>query len=94
VRGRADLVRTVARCSFPRGAILFLARKPTAARRRNLGTLPFSPPRPELSGRTVYFIHPARLRGKRSPFDFERALGVAGTARSVRVVGQILERMK
>jgi hypothetical protein len=37
----------------------------------------------------VFFVYPARLRGREKPFDFERELGVPGTARSARVVGRL-----
>jgi len=61
--------------------------------RRTFLQLDFASPHPVLRGRTIYFVHPAHLRRKRGSFDFEGALGVLGTARSARVVRQILERM-
>jgi hypothetical protein len=81
VRTRPELAKIAAHDPF-RSAILFLARAPTAARRREFLRLEFELPRPELRGKTVFFAHPATLRGKSTPFDFERALGVQGTARS------------
>ncbi len=51
------------------------------------------PPNTGSSRKTVFFACPARLRGKRTSLDFERALGVQGTARSARVVGQLLARL-
>lgn len=92
VRTRADLARIVAHDPFS-STILFLVQTPTAARRYAFQQLDFEPPRPILYGKTVYFVHPSRLREKRSPFDFERALDVQGTARSARVVVQLLARM-
>jgi hypothetical protein len=92
VRTRPELAKIAAHDPF-RSAILFLARAPTAARRREFLRLEFELPRPELRGKTVFLAHPATLRGKSTPFDFERALGVQGTARSARVVGQLLARM-
>ncbi len=92
VRSHRELAQIVTRDPF--GAhILFLARAPTAARRRTFLRLEFEMPSPELRGKTVFFVHPARLRGKRTPFDFERALGIQGTARSARVVRQLLARL-
>jgi hypothetical protein len=89
---RPNLARVLAR--DPLGSsVLFLKRPPTAARRRAFGRLDFEAPRPVLRGRAVFFVYPARLRGRRTPFDFERALGVQGTARSVRIVKQLLARM-
>jgi uncharacterized protein (DUF1697 family) len=96
VRTRPELARVVAQDPFrgrPGASVLFLARPPAAARRRAFLRLDFEAPRPVLRGRTLCFVHPARLLGKRTPFDFERALGVEGTARSARVVGQLLARM-
>jgi hypothetical protein len=72
---------------------MLLAPSPTPAAARAFADLPFNPPRPTLEGRTIYFNHPAILEGRRSPFNFERALGVRGTARSAAIVDQILARM-
>jgi uncharacterized protein (DUF1697 family) len=91
VRTRPELARIVGQDPFG-STILFLARASTTARREFL-RLDFEPPGPVLRGKTVYFEHPAKLRGKSTPFDFERALGVQGTARSARVVRALLERM-
>lgn len=91
VRTRVDLARVVAQIPFE-SDVLFLAQAPTAARRRAFLGLAFEAPQPVLRGKTVFFVHPARLPGKRSPFNFEEALGM-GTARSARVVRQILGRM-
>lgn len=92
VRTHADLARIAAQDPFG-SSLLFLARPPTAARRHALSQLDFEASRPILCGKMVYFVYPARLRGKRTPFDFERALGVQGTARSARVVQQMLMRL-
>ena len=92
VRARTELSRIVAKDPFD-NSILLLRRTPTASRKRAFLELDFESPHPVLRGKTVYFVHPARLNGKRASFDFERALGVLGTARSARVVRQILGRM-
>jgi Protein of unknown function (DUF1697) len=89
---RPNLARVLARDPFS-SSVLFLKRPPTAARRRAFSSLDFEAPRPVLRGRAVFFVYPARLRGRRTPFDFESALGVQGTARSARVVKQLLARM-
>lgn len=86
-----ELARVVAQIPFECD-VLFLARTPTAARRQAFLGLDFEAPQPVLRGKTIFFVHPARLPGKRSPFNFEEALGM-GTARSARVVRQILGRM-
>jgi Protein of unknown function (DUF1697) len=93
VRTHSELARIVT--EDPVGSsVLILSRPPTAARRRAFARLDFAPPRPVLRGSTVYFVHPARLRGKRVPFDFELALDVPGTTRSARVVRQLVARSK
>jgi uncharacterized protein (DUF1697 family) len=92
VRTRPELARIMAHDPFG-SSLLFLARAPTTTRRQAFHRLDFEVPRPILQGKTVYFVYPARRRGQRTPFDFERALGVLGTARSARVVGQLLVRM-
>jgi uncharacterized protein (DUF1697 family) len=91
VRTRAEMHRIVEHDPFA-SAVLFLDAVP-AARRQAFRRLEFEEPRPVLDGRTVYFVHPARARGSRMTFDFERFLGVAGTARSARVVQSVLRRM-
>jgi uncharacterized protein (DUF1697 family) len=95
VRSCPELARVAAHHPF-RGrsgaSVFFLARPPTARRQAFL-RLGFEGPRPVLRGRTIFFVHTARLRGTRTPLDFERALGVQGTARSARVVEQLLGRM-
>jgi uncharacterized protein (DUF1697 family) len=92
VRTRPALARIVAQDPFG-SSILFLARAPASARRQAFLRLDFEAPRPVLRGKTVYFVYPARLREKRTPLDFERTLDVQGTARSARVVGQLLARI-
>jgi hypothetical protein len=73
--------------------ILILANLPSAAKRRDFLRLAFEAPEPVLRGRTVYFVHPARLSGKRTLFEFEELLGVQVTGCSAQVVKKILERM-
>lgn len=92
VRTGSQLRRIIAHDPFDSG-ILFLARTPKVSLRRAFLELNFASPRPVLYGKTVYYVDPARLQGKRTPFDFEHALTVLGTARSARVVRQILARM-
>jgi uncharacterized protein (DUF1697 family) len=92
VRTRAELARVVDRDPFD-SSILFLARAPTRAKREAFRRLEFEAPPPVLHGKTAYYVWPASLRGKRSPFDLERALGVRGTFRSARVVRRLVEIM-
>jgi hypothetical protein len=88
----SQLARVIAQDPFS-SAIIFLTRTPTASRRSAFLELDFESPHPIIHGKTVYFVQPARLKGKRASFDFERALGVQGTARSAQVVRQLLSRM-
>ena len=91
VRTLADMQRIVAEDPCE-DSVLFLARAPSDQRRQDFLALDFDEPRPVLRGRTVYFVHPAHVHGKRATFDFEAALGM-GTARSARVVKRIAEVM-
>jgi uncharacterized protein (DUF1697 family) len=92
VRSRRELTAVTSSDPLQSG-ILFLARAPTTGRRRRFREMDLATPRPVLRGRTVYFVYPARLRGKRSPLDLEAVLGVPGTMRSARVISQLLARM-
>jgi uncharacterized protein (DUF1697 family) len=92
VQTDSHLARVVARDPFG-SSILFLTRSPTTAKRNTFLALDFESPQPVIHGKTIYFVHPARLSGKRASFDFEEALGVLGTARSARVVRRILTLM-
>lgn len=92
VRTRRQLGRIVA--GDPYGSnILFLMKPPTATRRRAFLKLEFEGPKPVLRGKTIYFVHPSRLSGKRTPTDFEVFFGLQGTVRSAQVVVKLLERM-
>jgi uncharacterized protein (DUF1697 family) len=92
VRTAPELRRLVAQ--DPVGEIImFLAKPPTAAKRRAFLELEFEEPRPVVRGRTVYFSFPLLLLGRRTPFDIETALGVKGTFRTARVAATLLARM-
>jgi hypothetical protein len=92
IRTRAQMAAIVSRDPF-RSVVMFLAHPPSPARRRELQRLEFTGPRPVLRGKSVSFVYPANVQGSRAPFDFEKTLGVRGTARSFRVVERILARM-
>lgn len=77
----------------PGASVYFLAKVPTAAKRQAFQALEFEDPAPVLSGKTVFIVHPARLKGKKAPFDFEKFLGVAATARSAKIAERILALM-
>jgi hypothetical protein len=92
LRTRAELAR-VAETDPYGSAILLLVTTVSPKRRRAFEELDFEDPRPVLDQRTVYFVHPPRLRGSKATFDLEKFLGVTGTARSARVVRSVLTRM-
>jgi hypothetical protein len=92
VRTRSEMARVVTK--DPLGAIvMFLGRPPSAARRRAFLELDFQEPRPVLRGRTLYFSYPLLVRGRRTSFDVEKALGVRGTFRTARVAATLFARM-
>jgi uncharacterized protein (DUF1697 family) len=96
VRTRTDLARVAAANPFPRRTdvvVLFLSRPPAAARRRAFLRSDFQPPAPVIQGRAVYYSWPVRFRGRKSPVDLERQLGVVGTFRSFRMVNRLLAEM-
>jgi uncharacterized protein (DUF1697 family) len=92
VRTDSHLAWVIAQDPFE-ASVLFLSRAPAVSRRRAFLELDFESPHPVIHGKTVYFVHPARLKGKRGSFDFELHLGVPGTARSAQVVRQLLARL-
>lgn len=96
VRTRSEIARTLAGDPFAGrkgAAVVFLARPPTAARRRAFLELDFAQPLPVLRGSAVFHVWPTTLRGRKGTFNFEKALGVQGTDRTSRVVAGILARM-
>ena len=69
VRTRPELAKIVA--DDPYGStIVFLAKAPTPTRRRAFLHLDFETPRPVLRGRTLFYVYPGTLRGKRTPTRF------------------------
>ncbi|MDQ3659936.1 MAG: hypothetical protein M3454_02520 [Actinomycetota bacterium] len=78
----------------PAAAVLFLIRSPNAARRRDFLALDLEPPRPVLRGKTLFYSYPVRLRGRRSPLDVERVLGIKGTFRTARVVDRLHDLLR
>jgi uncharacterized protein (DUF1697 family) len=74
-------------------SIYFLAKPPSAAKRKAFAALDFEAPAPVLSGKTVFIVHPTRLKGRKGIFDFEKFLGVPETGRTARIVERILALM-
>ena len=96
IRNASQLAKVVKANPFAGRAgasIYFLAKPPSAAKRKEFATLEFEDPVPVLSGKTVFIVHPTRLKGRKGIFDFERFLGVAATGRTARIVERILALM-
>jgi uncharacterized protein (DUF1697 family) len=93
VRTRSELAKIVHQDPYS-STIVFLAHAPAPAARRAFLQLDFETPRPVLRGRTLFYVYPGTLRGKRTPLDFERVLSVQDTFRSARVVTQLLARLR
>ena len=97
LRTRAEITRVVALNplrDYSDAAVLFLKAAPAPTRRRTFNEREYEGDQPVLRGKTLFYRYPVRLRGKRSPFDVERALGVQGTFRTARVVTRLLELMR
>jgi hypothetical protein len=92
VRTRAEMARVVAQDPWHE-IVMFLERPPTPAKKRAFLALDFGEPHPVLKGRTMYFSYPLLLRGRRTPFDVEDALGLRGTFRTSRVAAILLDRL-
>ena len=93
IRTSSELARILAAEPFD-SAVLFLEKAPSPAARRDFLALEFEEPAPVLRGKNVFYVYPSPLRGRRTAFDFERALGVRGTMRTARVARRLLELMR
>jgi hypothetical protein len=96
IRTRSQLAKVVKANPFAGrtgASIYFLARPPSAAKRKEFATLDFEDPAPVLSGKTVFIVHPTRLKGRKGIFDFEKFLGVPATGRTARIVERVLALM-
>ena len=97
VRSAKDMARAAKVDRFP-GArwstVIFLARAPTAAERKRFLALDFAEPRPVLKGRDAFYAFPVAIKGKKANVDIEKAIGVTGTQRTMRVVTRIAELMR
>ena len=75
-----------------RSHVVFLSGSPTAAARRALMDVEGEDYRFAVRGRVLYYAYPREYEGRRRrAVDFERILGVAGTARNAGVVGKLVE---
>jgi uncharacterized protein (DUF1697 family) len=93
VRTRAEMARVVAQ-DPSHGFVMFLEHAPSPIKKRAFLALDFGEQHPVLlRGKTLYFSYPLLLRGRRTPFDVEDALGVRGTFRTSRVAAILLDRL-
>jgi uncharacterized protein (DUF1697 family) len=92
VRSIRALEQIISRDPF-NSSVMILDRAPSKDRRRALAEAAFESPRPVLYGRTLYFVYPARIAGKRTPVNFETLLNLRGTARSAGVMRGMLSRL-
>lgn len=74
--------------------MLFLAREPDADRREALLAMQREDYRLAIHGRVLYFAYPRSSAGQRRAIDFEKVLGITGTARGWKVVDKLLQLMQ
>jgi hypothetical protein len=68
IRTRSALERVVARDPYG-SSIMFLEGATTPTARRRLAATAFVGPRPVLRGRSLYFVYPAAVEGRRTPIS-------------------------
>jgi uncharacterized protein (DUF1697 family) len=71
--------------------LMFLDAEPSATSKKALMALQCDDYRFHVRGRVLYFAYSKALQGKRRNVDFERVLGVVGTARTWKVVEKLVE---
>jgi uncharacterized protein (DUF1697 family) len=72
--------------------LMFLSRAPSASRRKALMELEGTEYRFHVKGSVLYYAYSREDEGRgRRTIDFEKVLGVAGTARSWKVVEKLIE---
>jgi uncharacterized protein (DUF1697 family) len=71
--------------------LVFLSAAPAAARRKALMAMQGKEYRFYISGKVLYFSYSRKYDGDRRSIDFEKVLGVSGTARSWNVVDKLIE---
>ena len=96
-----DLERAAAANPFASAAdedilchMMFLDRAPDAAHRQRLMTMQGDDYRLHVQGAVLYFAYARNLAGRRRAIDFERVLGVRGTARSCKVVDALIALLR
>ncbi len=71
--------------------VMFLSSVPTAVRRRALMAMQGKEYRFYIKGKVLYLAYSRKYDGNRRSIDFEKVLGVSGTARSWKVVDKLIE---
>lgn len=71
--------------------VMFLSREPDPARRDPLMALQGDEYRFAVRDRVLYYAYPRARAGARRTIDFEKVLGVVGTARTWKVVARLVE---
>ena len=71
--------------------LMFLSAPPDETRRMALMALQGEEYRFHIHGNVLYHAYPRQYAGNRRTIDFERVLGVTGTARTWKVVNKLLE---
>jgi uncharacterized protein (DUF1697 family) len=71
--------------------LMFLSAEPDMQRRQALMALAGQEYRFYIQDKVLYYAYPRELAGKRRTIDFERVLGVSGTARSWKVVDKLIQ---
>ncbi len=79
------------RGSEQRSHLLFLSAEPEPARWEALQALKGEEYRFHLDGRVLYYAYGREWAGRRRTIDFEKVLGVRGTARSWNVVDRLIK---
>ena len=97
IRSAAEMASAAKADLFPGvrwSSVTFLARTPTAAERKRFLALDFAEPKPVLRGKNLFYSFPVALNGKRANVDLEKAIGIAGTGRTHRVVTRLAAMMQ
>jgi uncharacterized protein (DUF1697 family) len=71
--------------------LMFLSAEPDAAHREKLMALEGEEYRFHIDDRVLYYAYSRKYDGRRRTIDFERVLGVNGTARTWKVVDKLIE---
>jgi uncharacterized protein (DUF1697 family) len=71
--------------------LMFLSGEPDRAARDRLIAMEGKEYRFKIHGKVLYYAYPGSYAGRRRNIDFEKLLGVSGTARTAKVVEKLIE---